>query len=84
MLSLTVADVSEATLARCRTLASLAALMITAKSRYSDTYAQAQRSREMALQAELIWTALPPRTFATDRVLVSGALAGLRGGRGRL
>ena len=28
----------------------------------------------MALQAELIWAALPPRTFATDRDLVSGTL----------
>jgi serine phosphatase RsbU (regulator of sigma subunit) len=74
VLGLTVSDVSEAMLARYRTLASLAGLMVMAKSRYSDTYAQAERSREMALQAELVWASLPPRTFATDRVLLSASL----------
>ena len=28
----------------------------------------------MALQAELVWAFLPPRTFATDRVLVAASL----------
>jgi serine phosphatase RsbU (regulator of sigma subunit) len=48
--------------------------MVMAKASYSDTYARTQRDREMALQAELIWAALPPRTFATDRVLVAASL----------
>jgi stage II sporulation SpoE-like protein len=74
VLAFTASDVGEAMLARYQALASLAGLMITAKSGYSDTYAQTQRSREMALQAELVWAALPPRTFATDRVLVSATL----------
>ena len=74
VLGLTVGDVSEAMLARYRTLASLAAMMIVTKSTYSDTYALIQRSREMALQAELVWATLPPRTFATDRVLVAASL----------
>lgn len=74
VLSLTVADVSEAMLGRYRALASLVGLMTEAKASYSDMYAQTQRSREMALQAELIWAFLPPRTFATDRVLVSVSL----------
>lgn len=74
VLSLTVADVSEAMLDRYRALASLAGLIIEAKVGYSDTYAQTQRSREMALQAELVWAFLPPMTFATDRVLVSASL----------
>jgi Stage II sporulation protein E (SpoIIE) len=74
VVSLTVADVSEAMLDRYRTLASLAGLMIVAKSSYSDMYAQVNRSREMALQAELVWASLPPRTFATERVLVSAVL----------
>jgi hypothetical protein len=74
VLSLTVAGVSEAMLGRYRALASLTGLMITAKASYSDTYAQAQRSREMALQAELVWAFPPPRTFATDRVLVAVSL----------
>ena len=73
-LGLSVADVSEARLARYRTLASLAGMMIGAKGRYSDTYAQVQRTSQMALQAELVWALLPPRTFATSRVLVCASL----------
>jgi serine phosphatase RsbU (regulator of sigma subunit) len=74
VLRLTVADVSAAMLNRYRALASLVGLMIEAKASYSDVYAQTQRSREMALQAELVWAFLPPRTLATDRVLVSVSL----------
>jgi serine phosphatase RsbU (regulator of sigma subunit) len=71
---LTAADTSEDILARCRALSSLAGLMVTAKSRYSDTYARAQRSRKMSLQAEMIWALLPPRAFATEKVLLSAFL----------
>ena len=74
VLSLTVASVSEVMLDHYRALASLTAIMVMAKATYSDTYAQVQRRKEMALQAELVWTYLPPRTFATDRVLVAAAL----------
>jgi hypothetical protein len=74
VLSLTVADVSEAMLGRYRTLASLAGIMVMAKASYSDTYAQTQRVQEMALQAEVIWSFLAPRTFATERVMVSASL----------
>lgn len=74
VLGLTVGDVSEAMLASYRTLASLAGMMIMAKSDYSDTYARTRRSRQMALQAELVWASLPPRTFATDRVLLAATL----------
>jgi hypothetical protein len=74
VLCLTVADVSEAMLARYRTLASLVGLMITSKASHSDTYARTQREREMALQAELVWAFLAPRTFATERVLVAALL----------
>ena len=74
VLGLIVADLSDAMMARYQTLASLAGMMITAKSSYSDTYTHVQRTREMALQAELVWAFLPPRTFATSRVLVSASL----------
>jgi serine phosphatase RsbU (regulator of sigma subunit) len=74
VLSLTVADASEAMLASYRALASLAGIMIASKAAYSDSYAQIQRGREMALQAELVWAFLAPRTFATDRVLVAASL----------
>jgi hypothetical protein len=74
VLRLAVGDVSEEMLARYRSIASLAGMMIMSKNGYSDTYARTQRRREMALQAELVWALLPPRTFATDRVLVSASL----------
>ena len=74
VLGLAVTDVSEPMMARYRTLASLAGMLVASKSDYSDTYAQAQRTMEMALQAELVWAFLPPRTFATDRVLVTATM----------
>lgn len=74
VLGLTVTDAGQAAQDTFRTLASLAGLMLMAKASYSDLYAQVQRSREMALQAELVWALLPPRTFATDRVLVTASL----------
>ncbi|MBV9206983.1 MAG: serine/threonine-protein phosphatase, partial [Actinobacteria bacterium] len=74
VLGLRVTDVGEPVLARYRTFASLVSMMVMAKSSYSDNYAQTQRSREMALQAELVWAFLAPRTFATKRVLVAASL----------
>ena len=74
VLFLAVADVGEDMLVRYRMLASLAGVMIMSKSSYSDTYALIEREREMALQAELVWAFLGPRTFATERVLVAASL----------
>jgi serine phosphatase RsbU (regulator of sigma subunit) len=74
VLRLTVADVTEAMLSRYRTLASLVSVLVTTKASHSDTYAQTERDRAMALQAELVWAFLAPRTFATDRVLLSAVL----------
>ncbi|HYY20158.1 MAG TPA: PP2C family protein-serine/threonine phosphatase [Streptosporangiaceae bacterium] len=74
VLGLAVTDLSEAMLTRYRTLASLAGVLIAGKSSYNDTYAQVQRSTEMALQAELVWAFLPPRTFATTGVQVCATL----------
>ena len=71
---LTVADASLGMLARYESLASLVSLLIASKSIYSDTYARIRRHRDMALQAELVWAFLAPRTFATERVLVSATL----------
>jgi hypothetical protein len=74
VLGLSVADASEAMMDRYRTLASLAGLLIATKNSTSDTYAYLQRSQEMALQAELVWAFLPPRTLATGQVLVAASL----------
>jgi serine phosphatase RsbU (regulator of sigma subunit) len=74
VLELIVADAGDAILEWYRALASLAGLMVVSKATYSDTYAETRRTQEMALQAELVWAFLPPRTFATSRVLVAATL----------
>jgi hypothetical protein len=74
VLELIVTHVDDVMLHRCRMLASLTGLMIISKSAYSDTYARIRRSREMALQAEMEWAFISPRTFATERVMVAAAL----------
>jgi hypothetical protein len=74
ILGLSVADASEVMLERYRTLASLTGILIATKNSTSDTYPYLQRSREMSLQAELVWAFLPPRTFATGQVLVAASL----------
>ena len=59
---------STTTLIRKRRMSqsrTLAALTIVSKGHYSDTYAQTRRSQPMALQAEMVWAFLAPRTFAT-------------------
>ncbi len=74
VLELVARDAGPQMLECFRALASLAGFMIVSKSGYSDTYAQIQRSREMALQGELVWAFLAPRTFATEQVLVAATL----------
>ncbi len=74
IIELACGDVDEAMLRRHRMLASLAGLMVASKSHYSDTLAGGRRTGEMALQAEMVWAFLAPRTFATDRVLVAATL----------
>jgi serine phosphatase RsbU (regulator of sigma subunit) len=74
VLGLAAGDAGDAILHQYRALASLVGIMVMAKASYSDTYARVQREREMALQAELVWAFLAPRTFATERVLLSATL----------
>jgi serine/threonine protein phosphatase PrpC len=74
VLELDCGDVSEPMRARYRMIASLAGLMVAGKSAFSDMLAAGRRSGTMALQAELVWGYLVPRTFATERVLVAAML----------
>jgi serine phosphatase RsbU (regulator of sigma subunit) len=57
-----------------RHLASLAADLVVAKSRYSDLFEQIRRRRPLGLAAELQRQLLPPLTFRTPRVDVAGVL----------
>lgn len=74
VLELDCGDVSEPMRARYRMVASLAGLIVASKSAFSDALAGGRRSGPMALQAELVWGCLVPRTFATDQVLVAAML----------
>jgi Stage II sporulation protein E (SpoIIE) len=74
VLELAARDAGPQMLECYRALASLAGLMIVSKSSYSDTYARIRRSRPMALQGEMVWAFLAPRTFATGQVLMAATL----------
>jgi len=52
----------------------LIAELVVVDSNYSDIFAQLRRRKTMSLAAEIQWDLLPPLTFASDRVVVSGAL----------
>jgi len=55
-------------------LASLVAELVVVSDTYSDIFAQLRRRKTMSLAAEIQWELLPPLTFASDRVVVTGAL----------
>lgn len=74
VLLLTVDQVDDAVLDRARGIASLAAMLIVAKSAYGDGILLTRRRRAMDLPAELCWAVLPPLTFITDRVAIAGIL----------
>ena len=52
----------------------LIAELVVVNDGYTDIFAQLRRRRTMSLAAELQWDLLPPLTFASDRVVVAGAL----------
>ncbi|MEW9551707.1 PP2C family protein-serine/threonine phosphatase [Nonomuraea sp. NPDC050783] len=59
---------------RIKQLASLVALLVVSKRPHSDSYARLVRARPMTLSAEVMWSLLPPGTFADETVVVSAAL----------
>lgn len=57
-----------------RYLASLVAELIMTRDAYSDAFARLRRRRTLSLAAEIQWDLLPPLTYASDRVVITGAL----------
>src|SRR5205807_2529721 len=49
--------------------------LIVAKSDYGDFFEFHRRRQPMSIASELAWQLLPPLTFGSDRVVISGALA---------
>lgn len=74
VLELTMDSLDGVTLRRCRTAASLLALIITSKRTYSDTIAQRMRTRPMHLPTEMVRAFLPPRSIGTGWVVSTAAL----------
>ncbi|SEU30796.1 PP2C family protein-serine/threonine phosphatase [Nonomuraea wenchangensis] len=59
---------------RAAQLAALIAVLVVSKRPHSDSYSRLVRSRPMTLSAEVMWSLLPPGTFASEGVVVSAAM----------
>ena len=57
-----------------RAFVSLIAELLVVNNNYSDIFAQLRRRKTLSLAAEIQWDLLPPLTFASDRVVISGLL----------
>lgn len=58
-----------------RVLAGLIAEVVISKQAYGDLFERVRRREPMSVAAELAWRLLPPLTFGTDRLVISGVLA---------
>lgn len=56
------------------TLAALVAELIVTKSRYGDNLSVARRTRPTTLAAEMRWSLLPPLTFGSGHITITGIL----------
>jgi hypothetical protein len=52
----------------------LAAELVVARDAYTDVFARLRRRKTLSLAAEMQWELLPPLTFGTDRVVITGGL----------
>lgn len=57
-----------------RHFASLVAELAVTRDAYSDVFTRLRRNRTMSIAAEIQWELLPPLTFGSDRIVISGAL----------
>ncbi|MFF4172221.1 PP2C family protein-serine/threonine phosphatase [Streptomyces sp. NPDC001744] len=74
VLMATAPALDDTLLGRGEALAGLTALLVRSKSSHSDLVIEAERSRPMTVQAELLWAFLPPRTIGTADVTSSAVL----------
>jgi serine phosphatase RsbU (regulator of sigma subunit) len=58
----------------CTVVTHLLAELVVTRSAYGDTQEITRRREGMDLSAEIIWNLLPPLTFATGRVTITGIL----------
>ncbi len=74
VMELLIDTIDADSLALFRQFATLAAELILNKSQSGDGIELARRRRAMSLAAEIHWHLLPPLTFGTERVVISGVL----------
>ncbi|MCX5528552.1 serine/threonine-protein phosphatase [Streptomyces bobili] len=74
VMMITAPELDPHLLESCTALAGLTALLVASKATYSDLLVARERSRAMTIQAELLWSYLPPRAIGTDQVTSSAAL----------
>ncbi len=65
----------EPDLDEVRVFAGLIAEVVMTKQVYGDLFERVRRRRPMSVAAELAWRLLPPLTFGTDQVVISGVVA---------
>jgi serine phosphatase RsbU (regulator of sigma subunit) len=68
------AEPSDGERAELRALVSLVAELIVVNDAYSDVFSRLRRRKTLTLAAEMQWELLPPMSFGTDRVVISGGL----------
>lgn len=66
--------VGDATVEDCATVAALLAELVTTRRLYSDTIERLRRREPMRLAAEMLRAQLPPMTFSTGHLVISGVL----------
>ncbi|MFG2056140.1 PP2C family protein-serine/threonine phosphatase [Micromonospora sp. NPDC048930] len=71
-----VADhpLADETVEECGEVASLLAELVVTRSFYSDTIERTRRRQPMRLAAEMLRAQLPPLTFSTGHLIISGIL----------
>lgn len=74
VLELVVVDAGEAYMDWCERFADLATVLLAAKMDYGDIVHITRRRQPMSIAAEMQWNLLPPLTFTTNRMVISGAL----------
>jgi hypothetical protein len=66
--------VGDETVEDCATVAALLAELVTTRRLYGDTIERLRRREPMGLAAEMLRAQLPPMTFSTGHLVISGVL----------
>jgi len=74
VLGATVGEAGPDEEARWALLAGLLGELVVTKSRYGDRLVNARRTQPLPVAAELRWALLPPLTFSSPEIVVSGIL----------